>query len=325
MISKTLGAAALALMSVAAQAPAHAQEPAKLSIVIFSAPSLGAFLPPIIKAQKLDEKNGLSISFEERTPDAYTAQFNSGEFQLGGSASLLTVGLADVRGVKVTYLFNLFDYWGTVVTSRDDVKSLKDLEGKEIAAAKGTTNYVMFEWFARQLGADPSKFAVVNTATPALVGYAIADRAAGIQLWEPAYTRLVSKKPSVRTLSLNIEESWEKATGSRSIPYLGVAAHISWVEKNAQLIPKLFTAYKQAADWVLSHPDEASKVILPKGNAEDQKAIADLIRANDRLGLNVRWASELSKEIGAVYLAGRAIDFLPAEPAPATVYRAPTQ
>jgi len=29
----------------------------------------------------------------------------------------------------VKYLFNLFDYWGTVVTSRDNVKTLKDLEG----------------------------------------------------------------------------------------------------------------------------------------------------------------------------------------------------
>ena len=37
--------------------------------------------------QKLDEKNGLAIKFEERTPDAYTAQFNSGEFQVGGSAA----------------------------------------------------------------------------------------------------------------------------------------------------------------------------------------------------------------------------------------------
>jgi len=53
-----------------------------------------------------------------------------------------------------------------VVTSRSDIKTVKDLEGKDIAAAKGTTNYVMFEWFARQLGADPSKFSVVNTATP---------------------------------------------------------------------------------------------------------------------------------------------------------------
>ena len=58
-------------------------------------------LPPVIKAQKLDEKNGLSINFEERTPDAYTAQFNSGEFKVGGSAALLTVGLADLRGANL--------------------------------------------------------------------------------------------------------------------------------------------------------------------------------------------------------------------------------
>ena len=114
-------------------APCFAEAPEPVSIVVFGPPLLGAFLPPVIKAQKLDEKNGLAIKFEERTPDAYTAQFNSGEFQLGGSASLLTVGLADTRGVKVTYLFNLFDYWGTVVTSRPEIKTLRDLEGKQRA------------------------------------------------------------------------------------------------------------------------------------------------------------------------------------------------
>src|SRR6266481_1445220 len=143
-VSIGVGALMAVMISPAAAQDLAAQGLKKLSIVVFGSPSLGAFLPPVIKAQKLDEKNGLSITFEERTPDAYTAQFNSGEFQLGGSAALLTVGLADIRGVKVTYLFNLFDFWGTVVTSRPDVKNLKDLEGKEVAAAKGTTNWVMF-------------------------------------------------------------------------------------------------------------------------------------------------------------------------------------
>ena len=82
------------------------------------------------------------------------------------------------------------------------MKSLRDIEGKDLAAAKGTTNYVMFDWFARQLGADPAKFSVVNTATPGLVGYALADRATAIQLWEPAYTTLLSKKPGIRTIDL---------------------------------------------------------------------------------------------------------------------------
>jgi ABC-type nitrate/sulfonate/bicarbonate transport system substrate-binding protein len=313
-------ACATALLSAV---PASAQAPEQLSIVIFGPPSLGAFLPPIIKAQKLDEKNGLAIKFEERTPDAYTAQFNSGEFQLGGSASLLTVGLADTRGVKVTYLFNLFDFWGAVVTSRPEVKSLKDIEGKELAAAKGTTNYVMFDWFARQLGADPTKFSVVNTATPGLIGYALADRAAAIQLWEPAYTTLLSKKSSIRTIDLSINDSWMKFTGSRNIPYLGVAAHVDWAEKHQSAIPKLYAAYKEAAEWVTAHPDDASKLIAPKGTADDQKAIADIIRANDRLGMNVKWASDVRKEINSVYAAGKSIAFLPSDPAPSTIYQAP--
>lgn len=315
---------ALGLLSaVASVSPLAAQDLPKVSIVVFGAPSLGAFLPPVIKAQKLDEKNGLSINFEERTPDAYTAQFNSGEFKVGGSAALLTVGLADVRGVKVTYLFNLFDYWGAVVTSRPEIKSLKDLEGKDLAAAKGTTNYVMFDWFARQVGVDTSKLSVINTATPGLVGYALADRATAIQLWEPAYTTLHSKKPSIRMLDLKIQESWKKMSGSTNIPYLGVAAHVDWAEKNKELIPKLYAAYKQAAAWVTANPDEAAKLIASKGTDDDRKAIAELIRANDRLGMNLRSAAEVSKEIKAVYEAGRSIAFLPSDPSPATIYQGP--
>src|SRR5712664_1273103 len=306
-------------------APSLAQTPEPLSIVVFGPPSLGAFLPPVIKAQKLDEKNGLAIKFEERTPDAYTAHFNSGEFKLGGSASLLTVGLADTRGVKVTYLFNLFDYWGAVVTSRPEIKTLRDLEGKEVAAAKGTTNWVMFDWFARQLGADTAKFAVINTATPGLIGYAVADRAAAVQLWEPAYTTLLSKKSDMRTIDIAIAQSWKKFTGSRNIPYLGVAAHIDWVEKNQKLVPKLYATYQEAADWVMAHPDEASKLIAAKGTADDQKAIAELIRANDRLGMNVQWASDVADEIKSVYAAGKSISFLPSDPSAATIYQASGQ
>jgi ABC-type nitrate/sulfonate/bicarbonate transport system substrate-binding protein len=311
------------LLATSFASPLSAQQLHELSIVVFNPPSLGAFLPPIIKAQKLDEKNGLKINFEERTPDAYTAQFNSGEFKLGGSAALLTVGLADTRGVKVTYLFNLFDFWGTVVTSRPGIKTLKDIEGKELAAAKGTTNYVMFDWFARQLGADPAKFAVVNTATPGLVGYAMADRAAAVQLWEPAYTTLVSKKKDIRTIDLHIADSWKKFTGSSNIPYLGVAAHIDWAEKNPTLIPKLFAAYKEAATWVSAHPDEAAKLIVAKGTPEQQKAISDIIRANGRPGMNVKWASDVKNEINSVYAAGKSTSFLSSDPAPSTIYQAP--
>ncbi|OGA49707.1 MAG: hypothetical protein A3G25_01975 [Betaproteobacteria bacterium RIFCSPLOWO2_12_FULL_63_13] len=208
------------------------------------------------------------------------------------------------------------------MTSRPEIKTLKDLEGKDIAAARATTNYRMFEWLAGRQGVSVSKMSVVNTATPGLVGYALADRAAAVQLWEPGYTVLKAKKPEIRMLDLKIDESWKKVTGATSIPYLGVAAHIDWAKANAALIPKLYAAYKQAADWVAAHPEEAGKLIQPKGTPEGQKAIADLIRANDRLGMHVAWASSLRKEIGSVYAVGREIKFLKAEPSPATIYEA---
>jgi ABC-type nitrate/sulfonate/bicarbonate transport system substrate-binding protein len=311
---------AFALMNFSAGQPALAQKFEKVTIVIFGAPSLGAFLPPVIKARKLDQANGLDIDFQERTPDAYATQFNSGEFKVGGSAAMLTVGLADTRGVKVKYLFNLFDFWGTIVTSRPAVQSLKDLEGKQLAAARATTNYVMFEFFAKKLGVDVSKISVVNTATPGLVGYALADRADAIQIWEPGYTLLLAKKPDLRTLDQGIEKIWASFAGGNRIPYLGVAAHDEWIEQNQAAIPRLYTTYKQAAEWVVKNPDEAAALIAPRSGLEDQKAIAGLIRANDRLAMNVAPAVQLRKEIEAVYQAGVEVGYFKLPPSGDSVY-----
>ncbi len=318
-------AAVLALASGAAN-DARAQALTKLDVLVFSPPSLSAFLPPIIKAQKFDHANGLDLSFPERTPDAYTTQFNSGEFKVGGAGTLLTVAIADTRGVKVRYLFNLFDYWGAVVTSRDSVNTLKDLEGKEIAAARATTNYKMFEFFAKQQGVDVSKFKVMNTATPGLVSYAIADRADAIQLWEPAYTVLKTKKAGIRTIELGIDKAWKDfAKASSRIPYLGVAAHADWADAHPDLVKKLYATYKLAADWIQKHPDEAAPLIFPKSPPADQKDIALLIRANERLGISLAGATEIRKEIEAVYKAGIDVGYFKDMPSAGSIYDKPVQ
>ena len=315
-------AAVLALAALS-PAPAAAQAPAKVTIVVFGFPSLGAFMPPVIKAQKLDAANGLDIEFVERPPDAYTTQFNSGEFKVGGSAAVLTVGLADARGVKVKYLFNLFDFWGTIVTSRPDIKTVKDLEGKQLAAASSTTNFVMSEFFAKQQGVDPSKIQVVNTAPPGLVGYALADRADAVQLWEPAYTLLKSKKPDIRMLDTNMAKTWKSFAGGERIPYLGVAAHDDWIAANQALIPKLYATYKAAADYITAHPEEAAALIAPKSSAPDRAALVSLIKANDRLGMSVVPAGELAKQIDAVYKAGIDVGYFKTMPSNDTIYAKP--
>jgi ABC-type nitrate/sulfonate/bicarbonate transport system substrate-binding protein len=320
------GGLMLALAALGLPAAASAQAPEKLSIVIFSPPSLGAFMPPVIKAKKIDEANGLDISFQERTPDAYTAQFNSGEFKVGGSASLLTIGLGDARGVKVKYLFNLFDFWGAVVTSRPTVKTLKDLEGKQLAGARSTTNYVMFEFFAKKLGVDVSKIQVVNTATPGLVSYALADRADAVQLWEPAYTLLMAKKPDIRMLDMGVQKTWKDFAGGSRIPYLGVGAHADWADQNPRLVAKLYATYKAAPEWILKNPEEAAPLVAGgKATPDDIKAMATLIRSNERLAISLAPAAEVRKEIEAVYKAGVDVGYFPAQPSSGTIYDKPMQ
>jgi NitT/TauT family transport system substrate-binding protein len=315
--------AAAALLALGSIADARAQALEKLTIVIFSPPSLGALLPPVIKAQKFDEKNGLDISFPERTPDAYAAQFNSGEFKIGGSASLTTLGLADVRGVKVKYLFNLFDYWGAVVTSRDNVKTLKDLEGKELAGARSTTNYQMYEFFTKQQGVNVGNIKVVNTAPPGLISYAVADRADAVQIWEPAYTLMLAKKANIRTIPLDIAAAWKKFGGGASIPYLGVGAHAEWADANPASVQKLYTTYKMAVEWVQKNPDEAAPLLAKGAPPEELKAIAAMIKSNERLAMKITAANDIKKDIEAVYKAGMDISYLPSMPSAGSVYDKP--
>lgn len=321
------GLSALALAASAfafgSASVAQAQAVEKLTIVIFAPPSLGALLPPVIKAQKFDIANGLDINFEERTPDAYATQFNSGEFKIGGSASLTTMGLADVRGVKVKYLFNLFDFWGTVVTSRDNVKTLKDLEGKELAGARSTTNYQMSEFFEKRAGVDLSKIKVVNTAPPGLISYAIADRADAIQIWEPAYTLLITKKPGIRIVDLNVEKAWKDFAGGGTIPYLGVGAHSDWADANPDKVQKLYTIYKAAVEWVQNNPEQAAPLLAKGAAPEELKAVAAMIKSNERLAMKLTKAGEIKKDIQAVYKAGMDTGYLPSMPSDASIYDKP--
>ena len=303
-----------------AGASARAAEPVPVTIVVFNPPSLGAMFPAVIKQQKFDIENGIDITFVERPPDAYAAQFNSGEFQVGGSASVLILGLGASRGIKTSYLFNLFDYWGTVVTGRSDIKSLADLAGKQLAAAKGTTNYTMFAWLAKQQGADPNAFQVVNTATPGLVGYALADRADAVQLWEPAYTLVKAERPEIRAIDLNIAKVWGAFAGGGTLPYLGVAAHQDWIDQHRALIPGLYRAYKEAAAWVLANPAAAAPLVANVKDDAARQAIVALIRDNSRLALDLQPAGKIAKAIEATYRAGIDVGLFPAMPPASSIY-----
>ena len=74
-------------------------------------------------------------------------------------------------------------------------------------------------------------------------------------------------------------------------------AHADWADQNPELVKKLYTTYRQATDWLQKNPDAAAPLMFPKAAPDDQKQIAALIRANNRLGISLGGANEMRKEI----------------------------
>jgi NitT/TauT family transport system substrate-binding protein len=320
MRRRVSGAIALSgVLALPRWATAQASLP-RIEMVVFGQPSLGAFLQPVVKGRKLDLQNGIDLNFVERTPDAYVLEFNTGEFQVGGSAALLSVGVARNKGIKVSYLFNLFDYFGAVVTSRPDVHSISDLQGKQLVAATATTNYAMFRWLMTRGGIPLDKIAVQNTATPGLMGYALADRADAVQLWEPAYSQLLARKRDLRAIDLNIPKQWQGMSNSPSIPYLGVAAHDDWIAKNPAQVKALYKTFRDASVWVRQNPKEAAALIAPALRGSDPAVVEKMIVSNRTLAMNVAPAGKIAGGIQAVYKAGLQSGYFASAVDPASIY-----
>jgi ABC-type nitrate/sulfonate/bicarbonate transport system substrate-binding protein len=115
-------------------------------------------------------------------------------------------------------------------------------------------------------------------------------------------------------------KQWRAFAGGDKIPYLGVAAHLDWIEKNKAAVPALYRAYQQAAEWVSANPAAAARLVAPKAEGQDLAAVETLIKDNSRLGMNVSSAGVLRKEIEAVYRAGQSIGYLPKAPSAASIY-----
>ncbi|GAA4495183.1 hypothetical protein GCM10023191_035480 [Actinoallomurus oryzae] len=293
---------------------------ASIRILAFRAPSLGAFLPAVIKSQGIDVAHNLRVSYAYATPDNYNTEFASGHYEVGASAALLSEALRTERGVAVSYLFNLFDYFTAVVTSDPAIRGLGDLRGHSLAAATGTTNHAMFEWFARQAGLDLYKVELLNQTTAGLSTMALMGRADATEIWEPAYSSLRHAKPGIRTLDLGLP-NWQRAFGTDQMPYLGLAAHSAWARSHPDAVATLYKIYSDAATFTRREPAKAAKAIaaaIPKGKPATIQA---LIEDNARLRLNVRPAAQLTAGIGAVFDAGRQTGYLTKNPPAGIVYR----
>lgn len=286
---------------------------AHVDIAVLEAPSLTSFYAPIIDGKKLDIKNGLDITFTPKSTIALRTEVANGSADVSAGATVLTdVALLNQKGADTRYLFNVYDWWGTVVTpAGSDIQDLSDLENQKIVGALSTTNYAMFKITAGLAGVDLTSFKESSAEPSGLVAAAKSGREDAVQLWEPAHSVLTNGNEDFRALDL--VDSMRKATGIERIPYVGMAAQREWLESNRDLVDPMYKTFAAAADFIRENPDEAAELIA-KGTNLPLTAVAALLNAPDRLALDVYPASEATDELSALLDAAVKFGVLKSKP-----------
>src|SRR5262249_60716179 len=107
------------------------------------------------------------------------------------------------------------------------------------------------------------------------------------------------------------------------IPSTGGGAQAGGAAKTPARGAKLDPTKKPAAEGTKKTPDGAAPVVARAAPADDLKAMASLIRSNERLAISLASAAEVRKEIEGVYRAGVEIGYFPALPSSTTIYDKP--
>lgn len=296
--------------------PAWAQLP-RVRISSFDKPSFGHTTAVLIEANKFDRKNGVEIQWDFKASRTANTDFATGRDKITLASALLSEANRRLKGVKVVYLFNVLNAHGALLTSNPKVQSLKDLEGKTLAADTVTTNYAVFRYFAVKAGVDLSKVSILSTAAPGLLTQLMAKRADAVHVWEPNYSNILVQHPG-RFFMIEYVHQWDAIHGKPQRGFLGVAAHEDWASENRELIRKVYKAFKDLNAWLPSHHEEAATIVHNAAGIS-REAFLMALKGN-RYRLDVVPAANIADSIKEVFQAGVESGYMKSLPDDGIIY-----
>lgn len=206
------------------------------------------------------KKEGLDMEF---------IKFDSGlaifQAMVGGSLDMLAVGAYaanfPANGQGKVFLINSIEYATAQLWVRTDrgVNSFRDLKGKKIPTAVGSTADVFLRTALKANGIDPSKdVEIINQRMPDAVSGFIAGAVPAVALWVP-FNLAVAK--SVPTAKMLVDAS---AYYPKSAIIGGWVASNDYYAKNPGVMKRVVRAWAAANDYLVSKPDEALAAIQSK-------------------------------------------------------------
>ncbi len=268
-ITSVIRAAAIAYWISAV--PVTAQVP-KVKVGTLVAPSTSSWMVAIMEARHIDIKNGVDIEWIEQpsTASLYN-DFAAGSYPVA-TGGMITYANQYARGVKLKMLatYQLFGTSIIVNTERaPEIVSLKDLNGKELAAPLASENYKAMTLYMAWSGVDLKSLKTRNFEQPGVAAELRSPRGtaqAGV-VWAQLPTRLITENPKkFKDLISNdeLEKLWKQKTGTEHHWLLGWAVSDEFARNNPAVLQRVHNAMKETVDWFNANTDEAVKLVSEK-------------------------------------------------------------
>lgn len=252
----------------------------KVSIGMLASPSTSSWITFIIDEFDLDKKHGLDIEFVMQPSTAALYQdLRAGTYKIGVIGGLTAANMFN-QGVPIK-IFLTYQLFGTAIilnTERaPDVRSPKDLEGKVVAGPLAAENTRMMLLFLSLLGVDVSKIQLVNMDQGPAANElrSPTGRAVAAIVWAQLPSILELENPNkfkiVPGTSIpELEQVWFEKTGTRRSWLLTFAAWNEVIEKDPELIQKIYDVFREAVNFMRDFPEDTIKIVSKRTNiAED--------------------------------------------------------
>jgi ABC-type nitrate/sulfonate/bicarbonate transport system substrate-binding protein len=257
---RLLELAVLWILLACGTAPVLAQQKPKIAASSLTLPVFNPLVWNIMKARGFDAKHGFELEAKPYPSiSAFYAAFATGETDtlIGGPTILQKLYQ---EGVPLRIFGTAFTLADLLIFAKDDnIKSLADLKGKQLAADMGGSQFQVIKMYANAKGIELGKdITVVNANFAVARAQLEADRVEAALVIEPLASIILRQNPSWKVI-FNGAQGWKEITGQDGweiVPAIRADA-IARVPGAPKM---LLAALQDVANVILHETDAADKI-----------------------------------------------------------------
>ena len=181
-----------------------------------------------------------------------------------GAAALLA--RANGSAIKAVYIYSQPEWTALVAPQGSEITTIEHLEGKKVAATKGTDPYFFLLRSLNSVGLSASDIEVINLQHAD--GKTALERG-DVEAWsglDPHMAQTELEQGSVlfyRNIDFN--------------SYGFLNAREEFLEKYPSYVPRILAAYERARQWTLDTPDEAAQILAEEAKLSFEIAQKELV------------------------------------------------